>query len=148
MTWTYSGNPASSTRDAVRFEIGDTITGDQELSDEEIAYVLTQETNVKYASAACCDRIAAKYARKVEKSVGDLKLSMQQKFDQYMKLAERIRSRAGSAPIPFAGGISLADKQNRELDTDRNQGPFTVDTEEMLPNDSTVVINPTPGDFN
>lgn len=131
MTWTYSQNPAGSELDAVRFEIGDTTQADQELQDEEIEYVILQEDNLKYAAAAACDRIAAKYARKVQKSVGSLQISMQQKFEQYSKLASRIRARAGSAPIPFAGGISLADKQTRELDTDRNIGTFDVDLHEL-----------------
>jgi hypothetical protein len=147
VSWTYTGNPASSTLDAVRFEIGDTLSTDPELSDEEITWVITQESNLKYAAAAACDRVAARYARKVEKSVGQLKLSMQQKFDQYLKLASRLRAQGGSAPIPFAGGISVADKRTRQLDLDREQTTFGVDTEEMLPNDSEHTIIPTPGDW-
>ena len=42
MTWTYSGNPSSTERDAVRFLVGDTDTNDQLLSNEEIDYLVTQ----------------------------------------------------------------------------------------------------------
>jgi hypothetical protein len=35
MTFTYAGDPSASTLAALRFLIGDTITGDQQLSDEE-----------------------------------------------------------------------------------------------------------------
>jgi len=47
MTWTYSGNPANSSSDAVRFLIGDTDTTDQLISNEEIAYLVTVHGNIR-----------------------------------------------------------------------------------------------------
>ena len=39
MTWSYSGDPASSDRDAIRFYIGDTDTTLQLLQDEDIDFL-------------------------------------------------------------------------------------------------------------
>ena len=55
MSWTYSGDPATSDKDAVRFLTGDTDAGDQLASDEEIAYALSQRPDVRLAAAVVCD---------------------------------------------------------------------------------------------
>ena len=52
MTCSYSGNPADSDLDATRFLLGDTDCSKNIFSDEEIAWVLTQEAN-PYTAAAC-----------------------------------------------------------------------------------------------
>lgn len=78
MTWTYSGNPGSSTRDEVRFLIQDTVTSDQLLSNEEIDYLITAYDGDAYAAAiASIVALIAKAARAVEesKTVGDLSLT-------------------------------------------------------------------------
>ena len=63
MAWNYTGNPASSNMDAVRFLIHDTDPGDQKLQDEEINWLLTEEgQNVYRAAAMACMRLAAIYA--------------------------------------------------------------------------------------
>ena len=107
MTWTYNGDPASSALSAIRFLIGDTDTADQLVTDEEIAWLNTESgdtptslTALYKASAAAARAIAAKFS----------------------PLAAQAAADAG-VPIPFAGGISVADKTNREADTDRVE-PF------------------------
>ena len=40
MTWTYTNNPAGSSRDALRLAVGDTIENDPRLSDEEVEHFL------------------------------------------------------------------------------------------------------------
>ena len=45
MSFTYSGNPETSTLDAVRFMIGDTNPCDPLLQDEEINYLIGQHAN-------------------------------------------------------------------------------------------------------
>jgi len=119
MTWTYT-DPSTSDRDAVRFLVGDTDTSDQQVTDEEIAYAISSEGSVKTAAAFVCRTIAAKYARFVDKSVGDLKLSYSQRQTAYIKLAEKFESDSSiSNAAPYAGGISRADKETVETDDDR-----------------------------
>lgn len=120
MTWTYSGDPSSTNRDAVRFLIGDTDNTSQLVTDEEIAYMLTQEGSTSSAAARVCRSLAAKYARFMDQSVGDLNISYSQRFKQFSEMAAKLESDASSrVGIPYAGGISQSDKDSRESDTDR-----------------------------
>lgn len=119
MTWSYSGDPLSSAKDAIRFLIGDTDTTDQLLNDEEIAWInleqsgsATATTDLYYSAHYACHAIAAKLARQADKQIGDLHVSLSQKAQAYRELAQDLMAHANrqSAPIPYAGGISRADK--------------------------------------
>jgi hypothetical protein len=106
MTWSYSGNPNTTDRDAVRFLIGDTDYDDQLLSDEELAFVLTDEPDVRRAASRAAEAVAAKFARRADssKSVGDLSLSesWSQRAAQFMELASRLLAQANLAVHPRA----------------------------------------------
>lgn len=120
MAWSYSGDPTSSPADEVRFLVGDTIPTDQQLQDGEINYALTLVYGPgnpipplgNYLPAAyCCDAIMARYARMVDKSVGDLKLSYTSRLKQYQAMATQLRMRAALANVPFSvGGESVGEK--------------------------------------
>lgn len=126
MTTTYSGNPAASDRDAVRFWIEDTAEPFA-LSDEEIAYVLTIYPSPMGAAAACARALAAKYAKMVDKEVGDLKLKYSQRYTAYIALADRIEAQDGMIGImPYGAGISVADKLAVDLDSDRPAPPIRI----------------------
>lgn len=134
MTWTYSGDPATTSRDAVRFLVGDTDTTDQLVSDEEISWVLTQHSGVRHAAAATCEAIAAKFARQAEMSVDDVSIKAGEKAEHYRALAKELRAQAaiaGKVAKPFAGGISIADKDDREADTDRVKPFFRRDLHDV-----------------
>lgn len=128
MTWSYLGQPgtgdATQRRDAVRFLVKDTISTRQLVQDEEIDFLLTQNNNNVWGAAAdACDKLAAREAQ--SKSVGDLSLSG---FgDTYRGLGKEYRRRLGSQLVPFAGGISVGDKEAREADTDRVAPAFARD---------------------
>jgi hypothetical protein len=120
MAWSYSGNPASSSRDAVRFLIGDTDTTDQLLSDEEINYMLTTHTIVRRAASESARAIAAKYARLMDRSIGGLSADFGAKYRQYLELADNLLSKDELSPVsPFISGWSRSAKEAEELDTDR-----------------------------
>lgn len=110
MAWSYSGNPAASAQDEVRFLVGDTDTADQQISDEEIAYALAETGNVVYDAAAMVARaIAAKWAKKADKSVGGLSINYSQKHDRYVGLAEALAEEAATGAgrlvgVPRLGG--------------------------------------------
>ena len=114
MTWSYSGNPASSDTDAVRFLVADTQTSDQLISNEEINYLLTVYNDPAFAAVAAARAIAAKFARQSDqsRSVGDLSLSesFSQKSEQYHHLADHLDSLANEfslPPIPKANANAL-----------------------------------------
>jgi len=76
MTCSYSGDPADSDKDAVRFLIGDTDCANNSVEDEEILWVLTQEANVYMAAACLLDTAVNSVTGSLtSKKVGDLALS-------------------------------------------------------------------------
>lgn len=119
MSWGYDSDPSGSTRDAVRLMIGDTDIDDQLIQDEEIAYFLDQEGTTHMAAARAADAIAAKFSRQADKKVGDLSIAASQRAKAYRDLAADLRSQASKFVTPFAGGISVSNKQSYEGDSDR-----------------------------
>ena len=99
MTWTYT-DPATSTRDELRFMVGDTDTDDQLLSDEEIAYLLVAWINVPVAASKAASAIAARFSRLADKSVGELRISLSQKVASYRQLAVDLMRQAGAVCGP------------------------------------------------
>ncbi|HEY0838998.1 MAG TPA: hypothetical protein VGD74_02310 [Vulgatibacter sp.] len=105
MAWSYSGNPGASTKDEVRFLIGDTTEGDPLLSDEEIAYLLEQaDDSAPRAAVAACEASIAKLAREADMSSGATSISASQRRDGLVSLLSQIKRRAHSRPrIRFGG---------------------------------------------
>lgn len=127
MTWTYSLDPSSSDKDAVRFLIGDTCFDAQQLQDEEIDWVLTEEPNVYLAGARCASSISGLYAKKADKSVGDLRIKYTSIRDQYGSLAANLEARGAiRSAVAYAGGISKDDKEQVEEETDRVEPSFEM----------------------
>lgn len=143
MTWSYSGDPSTSTKDAVRLLIGDTIgipTSMQLMQDEEIAYLLTAHGNDPLAAAVAALRsLASKFARYVDEVTGDLQRKYSQRVKQFLDLADKLLTDASNpllaTPIPFAGGISKSDIETRVENTDRYPDIFQIgeDDERNLP---------------
>ncbi len=128
MAWSYSGDPSSSDRDAVRFEIQDTDQATPLVSDEEIAYALAEEGSVAGAAARCCEALARRFGSMVDVSItsaGDsVKRSYSSMARTYTDLARSLRGRcAGGAP--WHGGGSKARKEALARDNDRVQPAFS-----------------------
>lgn len=120
MTWTYTGDPSATDRDEVRFLIGDTDFNKPLVQDEEIAYAVAQEGNNRMAAVRVARAIAFKYGSKVDKAVGDLRLSYSQLHKQYLSLAKVLAADAAVyGGIPYAGGIGVSDKDGNEAKVDR-----------------------------
>jgi hypothetical protein len=128
MAWTYGGDPSANARDAIRFLIGDTDTTDQLLSDEEIAWVNSEASGTSTGTTAlydaayrCCLTVASKLAREADKQIGDLSVSMSQRAKAYREQAASLKAlsgREGGVPIPYAGGITISDKEIDEENSD------------------------------
>ncbi len=106
MSWTYSGNPASSPRDALRFQIGDKNQEDQLLQDEELDFILDGASNLFDAAATACEAISASFAREVSKNIGKTKVQAESKFRAYKQLEREFRRKAATRATPYAGGTS------------------------------------------
>jgi hypothetical protein len=127
MTWTYSGDPSTSTRNYVRFLINDTISTDALFSDEEITYVITEWSGDAYEAAReLAEILIARFARLADsssKSVGDISVSesYSSKITHYKELADSLYKRKlrKSPPRPWANSESLKSTDDRTT-TDYN----------------------------
>jgi hypothetical protein len=141
-TWTYSGDPSDSDRDAVRFLCGDTDENDQKISDEEIAWLLVQQSSVYFAAASAARGISAAYSEAVKsKTVGPVTISYAERAKEYSELAARLEAQAKSGAVlafqPYVGGISKADKLSREQETDWVKPSFAVGMDDYPGTDRT-----------
>jgi len=129
MTWTYSGNPADSDRDKVRFLVFDTDTNEQLLSNEEIAWLLSEQTNVYLAAANAAEAIAAKFAKDITRSAVGLSANVGNRAQFYLELAEKLRNQVGTTnkrAEVFAGGLSISGKDSLDSDSDAIQPGFKI----------------------
>lgn len=110
--------------------LGDTDSTDQLLSNEELEYFADQwPSSVYQAAAAASKAIAGRYARLVDKEVGDLKIAYSQRYEHYSNLCDEFNAQGASllTVAPYAGGISKADKETNQSDTDRVEPDFVRD---------------------
>lgn len=120
-TWTYGGDPQNNSTDAIRFLIGDTESGDRQVTDQEIGYMLAQYPNSYECAARICKALAAKYARCIDKSVGPLSRSFSQKFQHYSELADSLMdqfSSGGEGVGIWGSGWRIADDEAMEANTE------------------------------
>ena len=128
MTWTYSSTDLSTDLAKVRLLIGDTDTNDQQLTDEEIDFFTDDAASVYHAAASGCEALAAQYARRADKSIGQVSLHASQRQTHYHDLAAALRQRALTSVelVPYAGGISVGDKTAVEQESDRTKPQFAL----------------------
>lgn len=106
MAWTYSGDPANSPRDEIRFLVGDTKETPQSLTDDEIAYLLSKNDGaIRRAAADAAEAMGAGYVELsvTSKKMGDLSLSYayETTYKRYYDLASKIRSGSGLSGMPI-----------------------------------------------
>ena len=127
MTWTYAGDPSANDRDAVRHHCGDVDTKDQQLSDEEIAYILTRNSDVVLAAAEACEAIAARVARDVSRSNLGSSKSLSEKLEHFKCMADKLRESINIGGLEvFAGGLTKSGKRTLSEDNDAVQPEFSV----------------------
>ena len=111
----------------VRHLIGDTDTDNPQLTDEEIAYELGVAGGTARAAAiGCIKSLKARYATMVDTTELDLSVRASQMYEHFKDLLDTFNNpfASGNSVIPYAGGISYADIDARNANTDRVQGIF------------------------
>lgn len=133
MTFTYSGDPSTSTRNYVRFLLNDTDSTDALFSDEELTYVISEWGGDAYdAARECAEILIARFARLADstsKSVGDISVSESygSKIAHYQQLANSLlqRKMRKSPPRPWANADALKstdDRTTTDFNTDFSMG--------------------------
>jgi hypothetical protein len=137
MSWSYFPSLlASSSKDAVRLLIGDVLSTDQQMQDEEINYILTRRSTVYGAAADCCRSLAAKFSRSVDQQAGTSKIAYSQLAKSYTMKAIEYEQKAtlAGAGTPYMGGISVSDKTSQDQNTDRPPTQFNLGmTDNLIP---------------
>lgn len=135
MTWSYSlGDLATSAKDQVRLLIGDTVSADPQLQDEEIEYFISKRSTPYGAAELCCLHLASQYSRSVDTASATSKRAFSQLSKQYTQMAGQFRAQAAAAggALPYAGGISVTDKLQQEQNADRVAPQFVIGMEDNL----------------
>jgi hypothetical protein len=127
VTFSYSGNPANSDVDQLRFLMGDTNKDAPYFTDEEIAYLVATNGDILTAAMRGVEGIMAQLSGAVDESVGSVSIQFSKKNEGYQKLWDRLNVRlAMEGAVPYAGGISRTDKKQVACDPDREPTQFTV----------------------
>ena len=133
MTWTYDVSTLLTSKlMQVRFLVGDTVSTDPQMQDEEINFALTQRSSIYGAAADVCRALASKLSRQADTVDKDLRTTLSAKATAYSRRAMAYETKAivRSGALPYAGGISVSDKIVNELDTDRVAPNFTIDMDD------------------
>jgi hypothetical protein len=95
VTWTYSGEPTTSTRDELRFWDQDTQQDRPLLQDAECDYLLNlylpRYESVVYVASIACTVIAARYAHVTSISADGVSISGSELQEKYLRMAEQYR---------------------------------------------------------
>ena len=131
MSWTYDGNPGTTTpaerRDAVRLAIGDTLSTDQQVTDGEVAYYLSNTANnIQAAAIEAVRGLIAKYSRAVDVEVsggagGVGRVSASQRAKTYQELLATLQADRVNVATVSATGQSKATNRGYDANPDAVQ---------------------------
>lgn len=129
MQWTYSGNPAASPRDELRFLLDDVNHEKPLLSDGECDYLLFQAGDFPLlASINGLQQLIMRCRNMVDQSVGSVSVSWSQRTTNLQGILAMRREqlvRQGYAGIR-AGGLSVTEKQRYASQCDLVQPQLTA----------------------
>jgi len=134
MTFTYSPDQINTKPlYRVRFMIGDTVCGEPQFQDEEIAATITSRGSLAGACADLCRALATKYSRSVDFAItGGGRANYSQLSKQYLRQALAFEAKATVAAAGYAAAMTLSDKLNQEMDQDRVPPLFTIGMHDSL----------------
>ena len=100
MSWTYDPTQLStSPLMQVRFMLGDVKESSPLLQDEEINFLLANQSVVN-ATLQCCDRIIARLAPEIDKAIGPTRVNLSQRYDHFVALKKTLRKSTGAIGVP------------------------------------------------
>jgi len=95
VSWTYTDNPQSCPRDALRFKVGDTNEEDPLLTDAQCDFLLNDYSgDILQAAIEACRSLAAKFAAAKPCSVGEMENPPTERAKVFLTLADSLRAEA------------------------------------------------------
>lgn len=129
MTWTYDIATLSTTPlFQLRWLIGDILSKDPQMQDEELTWAMGQRTNIYGAAADACRSLSARLSREADNSQGPLHTNYSARSRSYAARAGQyeVMAMARSAGLPYSGQISQADYNLMIADPDRMGPQFNI----------------------
>ena len=129
MTFSYSNNPGTSSRDLLRFLTGETTQELSVLSDEEIDYLLTQQTDVTQAAITAVKRILAALSQDNLVSADGITRDIKGRREALTALLTNLKQETiltGTGAVPFVGGVSRDEEETQRERTDRVPHSFEL----------------------
>lgn len=118
-SYSYDG-PASGPKDEVRFLVGD-VGPDFLLADEDLEYLLGEYPQPLLSASHAARSLAARFASKIDRSVGELSVQYSQLMAHYTDLADRLQRQARQRPSKvFAWGYRQTQHEIDAGDADRD----------------------------
>lgn len=139
MAFSYSGDPASSPRDYVRFLIADVNASAPLFQDAEVDAVLATASTPDWAAIDLIDAAIARYSFTPDRVIDGLSVKWGVVVDSLVKLRDRLSARAAANSLSgagafYAGGLSQVETQQDREDTDLRRPKFERDQFENLRN--------------
>ncbi len=95
----YSGDPSACPRDAVRLEIGKTVS-EKYLDDDEIEYCISQANgNILLAASYAADKISGICSDLADKSIGGSSITWSQRAEAWRKKSQDLLAKAKSPTL-------------------------------------------------
>lgn len=137
--WTYSGDPATSSHDELRFRLGDTNENDPLLNDSEIDFCVARGGHMYGMLALAADAIAFLYSRETNIKISPLQIDYNNRAKMWTMRADEYRKRAAQLGYPVIQ-LSQAAKDAEFNDPDRTGPYFRLGMHDQAtpPNFSTV----------
>jgi hypothetical protein len=104
MAWSYSGDPSTSPKDAVRFYMQDIDAEDPNMTDEDILFLLISNPDPQLAAIHGLEILITKFAQLADRTIGELKISYTQKLSQLTELVSMLRESTNVAVDISSGG--------------------------------------------
>lgn len=129
MAFTYSGDPATSARDALRFTLQDTVEALALFQDAELDYALAEHSdNVNTAAIALCLTLSLRFAQELDRAVDRVSESGTAARAQfYRDLHDTLRARGAVLAGLRIGGRRHSEKEALESNPDAVQPEFKKD---------------------
>lgn len=109
MSWSYNTS-LTSTKDQVRYLVGDTNALDQQVQDEEIVFSLSQNGgNIYLAAAMVANSLSAKYSNAKDITVDGMSIKNSTRAQSYASLAIQLEAKANTlngGVAPIVGGLT------------------------------------------
>jgi hypothetical protein len=142
----FSYNPSLNRGvDQARFLVQDTVESTAEFQDEELLWLITNTGSVGQAAVAAARTAFARYAKQVNKTVGDLSIQYAQKAANWKLMLDALEQNAWtlSPTSIYVGGLNPDDKTTDDQDENLVQPQFsTGDRDSIGPGGQVPVGDP------